>query len=672
MDALRLLVLSVALFGGGALLSLALDGFSRAARITSGLMGTLASIVALAAAVQAARGYLSPLELPVPLPFGNLSLQMDSLSTLMVGMIALVGMAASFYSISYFGHYSDRNLGVLGFCANLFMALMLLVVTIANAFYFLVFWEMMTLASYLLVTFEREEKQAVRAGYLYMLFAHAGGALIMLSFFILFLASGSFEFSVFRQADLSPILRSLVFLMAFIGFGAKAGMVPLHVWMPPAYAAAPSSASALMASVMKKTAIYGILRVCVDFLGASVLWWGLLVLLFGALSAVLGVLFALAEHDIKRILAYSSVENVGIILLGLGTGMVGIATQQPTVTILGFLAALYHLLNHSFFKGLLFLGAGAVDYRLGTSDLNEMGGLGRVMPWTGLCFLVGALALSAIPPINGFVSEWFTYQAFLVGGGSQDLAVRISLPLCAALLALVGTLAAMLAIKAYGSAFSGPARSQKAKEASEVPGSMLLGMAFLALGCVFLGLAAPVLAPYLVSVVAGTFNVPAMTVAGGTWVFPVNMAQGALSTPLTAVLLLGLLVVPLALVAIYGGGRAGSRVVDDPWACGYRYSSSMSVTASSFDQPVGATFGRIYGLRVAVQRPMKTIGTWSKRARETISNAEPVLENILKRPTTRAVDFLGQRIQILQMGDIRMYCLYIVVTLAILLLVIFR
>jgi hydrogenase-4 component B len=549
--------------------------------------------------------------------------------------------------------------------------MMLLVVTIANAFYFLVFWEMMTLASYFLVIFESEKRESIQAGYLYMLVAHGGAALIMLSFFIFYSSAGSFEFDAFRQGQLSSGVRSLVFLLAFFGFGAKAGLVPLHIWLPRAHPAAPSPVSALLSGVMIKTAIYGILRVCVDILGVTVLWWGLLALFFGALSAVLGVFYALAERDVKRILAYSSVENVGIVLLGIGVGMIGQATHQPAVALLGFLAALYHALNHSLFKGLLFLGAGALDYRLHTRDLNDMGGLGKRMPWTALTFLVGALAVSAIPPLNGFVSEWLTYQSFFAGSAGQDFVVRVALPLCAMLLALTGALAATVAVKMYGSAFTGPARSERAQQASEVPGTMVSGMAFLAIGCVLLGLGAPVVAPYLGNVVASTFNLPAMTVAGGVWVFPVAGGQSVLSTPLIAVLLLGLLAVPVALVAIYGGRRAGSRVVKEPWACGYGYSSRMSVSATSFDQPMAATFSAVYAFRAVLRKPLEAIAVWGKRAGEVLRRVEPVLERIVSQPTIRVVDQAGQQIQRLQMGDIRMYCLYIVVTLAILLIVIF-
>jgi hydrogenase-4 component B len=675
MDAIQLLLLSLILYVAGAVISLLLNGNSRAARIVSGIFGVLASVVGLAAAVLAgwrfASGQTSVINLPVPLPFGNFTLQMDGLSALMVGMITVIGFATSLFSISYLEKYEERSLGVMGFFTNLFIAMMILVVTVANAFYFLMFWEMMTLASYFLVIFEGEKKESIRAGYLYMLVAHAGGALIMLSFFVFYSHTGSFEFSTFRQAQLSPGLRSLIFLLALFGFGAKAGMVPLHFWLPLAHRAAPSNVSALMSGVMIKMGIYGILRICVDFLGASVLWWGLAVLFFGAISAVLGVLFALTEQDLKRMLAYSSVENIGIILLGVGTGMVGLSTHMPVVALLGFLAALYHALNHSFFKGLLFLGAGSVDFRVNTKNLNEMGGLARRMPWTALVFMTGALAVAALPPFNGFVSEWFTYQAFFFASGSQVFAIRLFAPLCAVLLALTGAVAAMVFIKAYSGAFSGPARTEAARQATEAPGTMLFGMGFLALGCIFLGLGAPLVAPYLSGVAGSLPNVVPLPVAQSVWVYPATDAQ-VLSTPLVAILLISLLTVPWLVIALYGGLKSGKRTVEAPWACGYGYSSHMSVPAGGFDQPMKATFRPIYNLRTIVLKPFNAIALRSSSARESIARAEPVVERVITRPTVRFIEYIGRHIQALQMGDVRIYCLYIILTLAILLIVIFK
>jgi hydrogenase-4 component B len=427
-----------------------------------------------------------------------------------------------------------------------------------------------------------------------------------------------------------------------------------------------------MASVMKKTAIYGILRFCIDLAGTPQLWWAVVVLLFGVLSLIFGALFALSESDLKRILSYSSVENLGIILLGIGGGMVGLAADRPALAVVGFLAALYHALNHAFFKGLLFLGAGAATDQLGTSNLNEMGGLAKRMPWTALAFLTGALAASAIPPLNGFVSEWLTYQALFTGSLSEDFAVRALLPLCAVLLALGGALAAMVAVKIYGGAFAGPARSKRQAEVTEPPGAMLAGMGLLAAGCVLLGLGAPMVTATLANIVVATFDLPDLAASSGTWIYPIDPARGLISMPMVAVLLLGFLVVPFVIAASYGGRRAGARLVKDPWATGYGYSPQMAVSASSFDQPVRVTFRPMYWLRAAALKPIAAVAIWSRRPREAITRAEPVLENLLREPTTRITDTLARHVQALQMGDIRVYCFYIVVTLAVLLLVMFR
>lgn len=683
MSPIQLLILSILFYCASALAALLLDSRSKAGeRRNTGLvvaiLGLLGSLCGIASAGLA---FLSSSPPAMPLfqiePFGHFVLQLDALSAFLVGLITLIGAATSIYAFSAPVKNSTPQSGPIGFFTYLFMASMLLVVTVTNAFYFLVFWELMTLASYFLVIWETEKRESILTGYIYMLVAHAGAALIMLGFLLLFQKAGSFDFATIRQAAISPGVKNLVFLLAFLGFGAKAGMVPLHFWTPATYAAAPSHASALMAGVMKKTAVYGILRVCIDVLGVQSWWWGGLILVFGILSTVIGAFYALSERDIKRLLAYSSVENVGIILLGIGVGMVGLATQQSVMVLLGFLAALYHMLNHAFFKGLLFLGSGAAIEQVGTTDLNRMGGLARRMPWTALTFLVGALSVSAIPPFNGFVSEWFTYQAFFEASQGQFFFTRVFSPLFAILLALAGAFAVMVYIKAYGGAFTGPAHSKAAATASEAPRDALSGflyrlsLVYLALGCLVLGVGAPLIAPRIASVAASFARLTPMPVSNGWQVFPVDAAQAVLSPPLVAILLVGLLVVPFLLVAVYGGRRAGKRTGVDPWACGYGYTSKMSLPASGFDQPVKVIFQPLYWLRTLVDKPFHTITGYSHRALAQIMRAEPVVESVVTRPTTRLVEKAGQWIQGLQMGDIRVYCLYIILTLALLLLVIF-
>ena len=672
MESICLLFLSVLLFGAAAFLSLLFRRLGRAARYTSGMLAMIASLVGGLAAIRVFVQGPATFEfsgLPV---LAHFAFGLDGLSAFMVGMISLLAFATSLYSTSYAEEYDKHGPGELGFFNNLFIAAMLLVVSVANAFYFLIFWESMTLASYFLVIFEHEKSESVDAGYLYFVIAHIGTALIMLAFLVLYQHTRSFDFSSFRDATLPQATKNLVFLLAFFGFGAKAGIVPLHIWLPRAHPAAPSHASALLSGVMIKTAVYGIIRLCVDLLGAPVWWWGVVVLLFGAVSAVLGILYALDERDLKRLLAYSSVENIGIILIGVGIGMVGMTIKLPALAVIGFLAALYHAINHAVFKGLLFMGAGAVIHRTHTHDMNEMGGLARLMPWTGLVFLTGAISISAIPPLSGFVSEWFLYQALFIGSTADLGVLRVFGPILAMILGLVGAMVAMCFVKAYGTTFTGPPRSQLAEQAREVPGSMLAGMGILAVGAIFLGLGAPVVTPFIGGIAAGLAKVPAEILTNGMQVFPTEISQAVLSTPLVLILLAGLLTVPLLVVALLGGFRAGQKSDTQPWACGYGYSSKMGVSASNFAQPMRLAYQPLYGLRSLLQKPLDDIAAFSRKVNDALPGAEPLLERTASRPLMYTVQYLGELIQRMQMGDVRTYCLYILIALAVLLFVIFR
>lgn len=665
MTSIQFFVLALTLYLVGTLLSLfASPRTSRGVAAFFGLIGSLSAL--LAAILALTEGMPPSLTLFAIQPFGEFTFQMDLLSTLMVALIALVGAATSLYSFSD----APANVSV-SFFTDLFMASMLVVVTVTNAFYFLVFWEVMTLASYFLVVWEFDKKESARTGFIYFLVAHIGAALIMVTFFLFFGKAGTFDFAGIRAASIPSAVKDIVFVLAFLGFGAKAGMVPLHFWTPDTYAAAPSHVSALMASVMKKTAVYGILRVCVDLLGGSALWWGFTVLTFGALSTVFGAFYALSEKDIKRLLALSSVENVGIILMGVGLGMIGLALSFPTLAALGFLAALYHMLNHAFFKGLLFLGAGSVIDKTGTRDLNLMGGLSRRMPWTALTFLVGALAVTAIPPLNGFVSEWFIYQALLNAAGSDLFALRVFAPLFAVSLALAGAFAVMVYVKAYGGAFAGPARSENARFAKDPSAASVVSLVYLALGTIVLGLGAPWIAPRIAAVAADFAKQPLIAVSAGWTILPGSPLVSVVSTPLVAILLIGLLIVPVVVVAAYGGWRASRRSNVEPWSNGYGYAAAMSVRASSFDQPVKVSFRPLYWVRTLVERPYRAAANFYNAAVESVRRAEPVVENAVTRPTLKLVETAGQWIQTLQMGDIRLYCLYIIITLAILLVVLF-
>lgn len=667
MTPLGFLLLSVLLYGIGALASLLLSRCERMAVSVAGTSAALGGIAGILAAWPVlSSGIGALLQTAGPFPFANFVVRFDPFAAFMVFVISLLVVVCAIYSLSYAREYEGRGTWAMGFFMNTFIASMIALVVIDNAFYFLIFFEMMSLASYFLVIFDQDE-EAVSAGFLYFLIAHAGSVLIMAAFFILYSMSGSLDFASFRNLRLSTPLASVVFLLAFFGFGAKAGMVPLHGWLPRAHPAAPSHISALMSGVMVKIGVFGIIKVGIDLLGATSAWWGLLVLAFGAVSAVLGVLYALAEKDIKRLLAYSTVENVGIILMGVGTGMVGITMGHPVVACIGLLAALYHTLNHAVFKGLLFMGAGSIIYRIHTRNMDEMGGLARKMPYTALCFLIGSMAICALPPLNGFVSEWFTYQALFTLSHDGSMVMRLAGPIGMVMLALTGALAAMCFVKAYGVSFSGLPRSAHAEKATEVPMPMLIAMVILAAAAVLLGVAAPLVSPMIARVVASLLGVMP-PVAMGTVIFPANPVQAVLSTPLIALLLLALPLLPMVIVAVFKGQRLARRHQGDAWACGYAQEPAMTVSADGLVQPLRVIFGPLYRLRINLD-PSAAMNTALNRVIRTAARIEPMWDEKILAPTVRAVQRVGHLVQWLQHGDFRVYCLYVVAALVVLLLV---
>jgi hydrogenase-4 component B len=563
---------TLVLFLLGAVAGLLLQTYaSLANRLNSGfaLLGSLAGVVAAIKALAQ--------DAPIDGQLWLLgSVHLDMLSALMLLVITLVGVAVSLYSFAYIREYQGKGDVAIGVLMNLFLFAMVGMVLADNALGFLLCYELVTLTTYWLV---KTNPEAAKQSRLYLVMNHIGMALVLVAFWLLCRESGSLEFAALREHHLAGGLASLVFLLSFCGFGLRAGFVPLHGWLPVAEPVAPSHISALMSGVMVKLGLFGILRVSIDFLGASQLWWGYMVLIFGACSAVLGVLFALAEHDLKRLLAYHTVENIGIILMGMGIGMIGIANQQPVLVVLGLLGALYHLLNHAIFKSLLFMGTGSVMFRLHTRDMDKMGGLAKLMPWTALAFLIGAMAISALPPLNGFVSEWFIYQALL---SMTRLGTSVVAPLAVVMLAVTGAMAVMCFVKVYGICFCGAPRSEKASHAREVPHAMVASTLLLAAACLVLGLGAPWIAPFVSgygqALVSAHVTVQ-MSVATGATLLPLDSSQAILSPPVIAITLFGLFLIPLLVVALFKGPKLGRRHAGTPWACGYAYEERMSLTS---------------------------------------------------------------------------------------------
>ncbi|WP_431222862.1 hydrogenase 4 subunit B [Serratia sp. L9] len=669
MDSLYLLAWAVVIYVAGGVLSLLLFRQERMAILVAGITAMVGGLLGLCSAVPVLLSG-QPLTFSTPglFSFAAFVVRMDSLAAFMLIVISLLVTVCALYSISYVQEYRGKGAWSMGFFMNLFIASMVGLVVMDNAFYFIILFEMMSLASWFLVIADQEE-ESINAGLLYFFIAHAGSVLIMIAFFLMWRQSGSLDFDAFRQLSLSPWLASVVFLLAFFGFGAKAGMLPLHSWLPRAHPAAPSHASALMSGVMVKIGIFGIIKVGIDLLGAAEMWWGIVVLAFGAVSAVLGVLYALAEHDIKRLLAWHTVENIGIILMGVGVAMVGIAGGHPVMAALGLLGALYHLLNHAVFKGLLFLGAGAVIWRVHTRDMEQMGGLAKLMPLTGLAFLIGCMSISALPPLNGFISEWYTYQALFSMSHDGNFIMRLSGPIAMVMLAITGALAAMCFVKVYGVSFCGGPRSEKAALAREVPWPMTAAMLLLALLCVLLGVGASQVAPVLAQVAMTLVGTHDVVVAQGSLLVPQQASQAMLSPALTFILLIALPLLPLAVYLMLKGNQSGFRRRGDPWACGYNWEPAMAVSAGGFTQPLRAMFASWYRLRKQLD-PTAGLARALEHTTNGATRAEPFWDDWIINPLVRGVQRLGVRLQVLQSGDFRFYCLYVVIALITLLLIV--
>ncbi len=607
------------------------------------------------------------------LPYLTLSVRLDALSAFFCLIVSLVGVSLSLYSVGYVRTFYGRK--AVGLFSALFNVLLLsttLVFLADNAFFFLLAWEVMALAAYALVSFEHEEREVRAAGVLFFIMSHIGTGCLILGFLLMFQASGGYTFAGFHAlGDKLPSSdRNLLFLLFLVGFGIKAGIVPLHIWLPAAHPVAPSNVSALMSGVLIKTGIYGLTRVLFDFLGNPSVWWGVTILTVGALSAVLGVLYALMEHDLKRLLAYHSIENIGIILVGLGASVLFLQVHRPTLAALALLAALYHTLNHALFKALLFLGAGAVLQTARSRNMEELGGLIKRMPRTAGCFLIGAVAISALPPLNGFVSEWLTYQALLLGFGSTPSLLRLLFPLSGAMLALTGALAAACFVKAFGITFLGQPRSAPAAHAQEVVPSMQLAQAILAASCLVLGLM-PSLMLQAIDPVADQLTgarVSQQLIRTGGWAIGTLADHGGtVSTAGIALAALPLLILPFLLRAVFG---RNTRVrVGPTWDCGLRgLTPQMQYTATGFSKPIRMIFKALFRPHREVQRDYDYSPYFAKSIRFE-SHVEEVFERRVYRPLQRALLRMSRRMRALQAGSVQAYLLYIFLTLIALLLV---
>jgi formate hydrogenlyase subunit 3/multisubunit Na+/H+ antiporter MnhD subunit len=547
-----------------------------------------------------------------------------------------------------------------------FLAAMNLVVMADDAFSFLLSWEFMSLASWALVMAHHHDRDNVRAGYIYLVMASFGTLMLLLGFGLLAGPDGAYGFAAIRSAHHDPITAAVVLALVLLGAGSKAGIVPLHVWLPLAHPAAPSHVSALMSGVMTKVAVYGFIRIVFDLVGEPTWWASMVVLALGGATAVLGVLYALMQHDLKRLLAYHTVENIGIIYIGLGLALAFQAAQMGWAAALALTAALFHVLNHSLFKSLLFFGSGAVLRATGERDMEKLGGLIRRMPYTSFAFLVGCVAISALPPLNGFVSEWLTFQAILQSPELPEWGLKIMVPAVGGLLALSAALAAACFVKAFGVTFLGRARSAAAESAQEVDRFSLSAMFLFAALClvagVLPGLVIDGLAPVTLAMVGE--RMPAQM--GVPWLstVPIAAARSSYNGALVFVFIAASTLLAIALVHRFAS-RALRRA--PAWDCGFPEPSPMTqYTAGSFAQPIRRVFGTlVFQAREEVDMPAPGD---PRPARLHVEVKDPIWDYAYA-PIAAAVNFAADRLNHLQFLTIRRYLSLVFLALVILLLV---
>ncbi|MFA5087592.1 MAG: proton-conducting transporter membrane subunit [Candidatus Omnitrophota bacterium] len=596
---------------------------------------------------------------------------LDPLAKFFLFVISLVSLPAAVYSIGYLkGQCSKLKITLAWFLLVIFLITMGLVVAVRHVLVFLVVWEMMSFVSYFFVIFDTRHERSIRAGTIYIVMAHIGTAFLVAAFLMMYRQANSFDFIAIKNAcsGMPASTKNVIFLLLLAGFGTKAGIVPLHIWLPYAHPQAPSHISSIMSGVMIKTAIYGIIRYVLFILGVNAPWWGILVLVLAVISCLVGVIYALMEHDIKKLLAYSSVENIGIIFLGVGLSMFFLSIQRPYLAVFSLIAGLYHLINHAIFKGLLFLCAGSVYQATGTRDIEKLGGLIKKMPQTAVYFLLGAMAISALPPLNGFVSEWLTLQAFFLGAVEVTGGYKLFLGICAAMLALTGGLAAACFVKAFGITFLAQPRSQHAQNAREVSGTMRLGMFLLSCLTVIFGLAAVSIIARLAKV-AGT----ALGIDTGGMRFSLNnfvlSPQGGSSVFLSPLLLAVVLVISglAALVAYLLFQK--KAVIANTWDCGYyKMDARNEYTATAFSKKFRVAFSFFllpYRKTQKVRESFYHVKSFSYETHTTM-----VFKKYIYDPVLALVFASAKFMRKIQPGSIHLYLSYIFVMMV--LVMIFR
>jgi formate hydrogenlyase subunit 3/multisubunit Na+/H+ antiporter MnhD subunit len=657
--------LPVALALAGAWLAIGAAGMLSPAslRLAARALYPLGAAVGLALAAAALYAMtLAPDELVLPLGLPDLPFhfRLDPLAAFFLLLLGLVAAGVSVFAAGYLRPGQGTKPGLQCLWYHLFLAAMALVVLADDAYAFMVAWETMAVSSFFLVTSDHRIAEIRRAGYLYLLVAHVGAIAILLCFGALNVW-GDYTFASMRQVERTPFWATVAFLLALFGFGAKAGILPLHVWLPEAHPAAPSPVSALMSAVMLKTAIYGLLRVTFDLLATPLWWWGVLALAIGLITALYGVVFSAVQTDMKRLLAYSSIENIGFIVVGYGLTVTFAAYRMDGLAALALTATLYHCLNHAYFKSLLFLATGSVLHATRERALGKLGGLIHRMPWVAWLALVGTLAIAGLPPLNGFVSEWLLLQAFLFTPGLPDGYLNLLVPVAAAAVVLAAALSGYVMVKFYGVIFLGQPREERLAEAHDAGVLERMALGWLAAGCLLLGVLPVQIIALLDRVTAPLLGKTLSEAsAGGHWLFlaPIN-AERASYSPL--LFLVGL-VVATALAWLIVRRLYHGRVRRGPaWDCGFpRLTARMQDTAEGFGQPVRQIFEPFFRL----ERELPTSFDAAPRYRVRVDDH---LWYLLYLPVARLVDRVTGLVAALQRGRISVYLMYSFGTLLVLL-----
>ncbi len=590
----------------------------------------------------------------------TLGYSVTPLSAWFLMVLGVIAMPVALYSAGYFAHaVAPSRTAVIGATFNMLLGALEVVFVADGVIAFLFAWELMTLTTALLVATEHQQRASRRAAYLFLVMSHVGTGCLIAGFLALASVSGSLSFSTLLSGQgLSGSFRDVLFVLFFIGFGVKAGLVPLHVWLPDAHPAAPSSISAFMSAVLITAGIYGLFRVCAFGLGIPALSWGLAFMAVGALSAILGVLYALTQNDLKRLLAYSTIENAGLVVLGLGAAMVALAYGSHALATVAVAACLTHVLNHAVFKALLFLSAGGVVMSTGTRQIEQFGGLLRRMPWTGVFFLVGAMAISGLPLLNGFTSEWLTFQALLLGFASTPGLARLNFPLAGALLAMTAALAAACFVRAFGITFLALPRTAATAEAHESPMVMLAPQAWLATLCVGLGLFPGVVLGALGGVIDSLAGLqPQMDIARGS----IGISSGLASFDHVVPVTLGAAVLGgLALTGVLTARRGPAARGVPTWGCGGELTARTEYTATAFSKPLVMIFRAVYRPTRQVEALAEVSPYFPQEVRYR-SQIEPTFERFVYGPLVRSVLRVADGLKVLQAGSLHAYLAYVLV-----------